>query len=167
MKVKIYPINNNCQNSFNAKFTKKDIKELIQVCDTDNKSVYPKIYTMLKYLTEAPFEKVQFEYVVDKKGDKKYRIVKRKNDLYKYIEENKSIGVQIVSFVEKYGRKSKEILGVDYQKAVPMNALKDATVTAEDEHYGYIKMPERIFEQEWWNNRHVTVDDIKKLAIDA
>lgn len=157
--------------SFGAKFRKKDIKELISytyVMNDDDKSSFPKLYTMLKYLEECPGDVAYLEYVTKGK-DNCFRPVKSQKERYEIIENNfeKPLGVRIYTIPKEFSYQKKHYIGEDYEGASPFDALKDATVTDKDEHYDYVHMPERIFEQEWWKNRDKTTEDIKKLAIDA
>ena len=47
------------------------------------------------------------------------------------------------------------------------DALKRACVEDDFISGGYLHMPESVYENQWWNNRNITEDDILKLAIDA
>lgn len=156
--------------SFGLKFRKKDIKEFLNEAiweDDDDKSIYPKLYTMLKYFEEIPGDVAYIEYVTKKEGSQYHTIVRTKKEMQDIIENGKNLGVRIYAYTDDFDPKRKIEYGWNYNNGSVIKALEKATVTDEDKHWNTLKMPERIFEQEWWKNRHVTSEDIKKLAIDA
>jgi len=166
---------NNYNQTFEAKFRKKDIKELINYTsfiDDEDKSAYPKLYTMLKHLDEqCPEDVAYLEYVTKTKDGKYFRPVKNDKERWEIVENNfeKPLGVRIYTRPQDYKDRyeKKDFIGHSLDQASPFEALKDATITNDDTHFGYIHIPENIFEQEWWKNKDKTAEDIKKLAIDA
>lgn len=166
--------------AFGVKFTKKDIEEIlndnsiyrIKKYDQDDCSVYPKIYTMIKHLEEAPGDIAHIHYV-DYTSNTKGRIITNKGEIQKIIKNNQPLQAEIRYYNDSnnpYGH----FLGCS-EECSPVEALEMSTLAFDDNagpkdseyHEDYVHMTKRAFEEEWWKNRHKTKEDIRKLAIDA
>lgn len=172
---RIQNYNNTYSPAFGVKFRKKDIEKIIQDVnyrydENQDMSIYPKIYTMIKYLEEVPGDIATIEYTtINNKG--KDITLKNKKAINTAIENNKHINVQIQV---RYGDKQYDYkcIGWDEEHKSPLKSLECATLAFDDRkggeyHEDYVHMPKIIFDLKWWGNRHKTVDDVRKLAIDA
>ena len=179
MKVNIVQGNNISSNNshkpqFEAKFSKKDLRFLIESAKYNGLyySVYesiPQLYTMVKYLTEFPEKIARVKFSAKNPLTGNYKAISHKKAVsgdYRSVvteimlPDHLNYGYPIGSASDSYGPANMSFV-----------ALKNAVVkTTDKSRIAFdccLRMPERIFEQEWWKNRHITEDDIMKLAYDA
>lgn len=169
--------------AFGVKFNQKDInsilnsisEEYIYGAEVEDYSVYPKVYTMLKYLEEIPGDKAYIRYIT-LDNNRKPKILKDESMVYNLERNDEYVKSEIC--INSKESAEPEIIGENDSKPISLvKALEDATLAfstdkhaaeTDSEYHGkYIHMPKMIFEQEWWKNRHKTSEDIRKLAIDA
>lgn len=141
--MNIMPINcTDCPKgtNFRAKFSKADIEAFVEATQ----------YYINAADRPAAIPKLytMLKYFEELPG--KFAKISQKN------EATKKYGI-----IYEYG-----IIGEGYNA---YQALKDAAVElSSNRNNSYvIKMPPRIFEMEWWANRHVKENDVLKLAYDA
>lgn len=135
--MKILPIRNiqnHQKTSFNARFSKTDIAAVLAEVKGYDADLYPKLYTMLSYVNELSGETAKF--VSSECG----------NFWQVFIDKKSLTGKKF--FINRY------------------SALYESTVNHRDtivKKSDIVRMPENIFEQEWWKNRKKTESDIKEL----
>ena len=138
--MKISPINNtqnNKQQNFKAKFSAKDINNVLSEVKGYDADLYPKLYTLLERVNELPGKTANFVptdefgnawqvHIDGKSMSKSFQFKNRYNALYRSVVNNDS------------------------------NIIK---------HSDIVRMPERIFEQKWWANRFKGKEDIKNFSL--
>lgn len=135
--MRVFAVNNNYnQPNFNAKFSKSDINHFLSDIKDHDASLVPKLYTLLDFVDKLPGEKA--------------KIVKplAYADWFKiHIDGKSATGDHefINAFTALY------TMVVKHKDSI----LKESDI---------VRMPERIFEQEWWKNRFVTVANIKEFS---
>jgi hypothetical protein len=169
--------------AFGVKFNQKDINTILNSVSEEyiygdkgaDYSIYPKVYTMLKYLEEIPGDKAYIRYIT-LDNNWKPQILTDESTMYNLARNNEYVKSEIC--ISTKGCSVPEVIGEnDGNPASLVKALERATLafstdkhadeTNKEFHEKYIHMPRIIFEQEWWKNRHKTSEDIRKLAIDA
>ena len=131
--------------SFRAKFPINDINNLISEQHKFGKNQlpsYPQIYTFLEYLAEIPGNVARLV-----KGDS-YGGGWSTPGFYPRIE----IDGQLF-------KESNSCSGYCWY-----DVLKSSILDGTEKTFG---MPKSVFEQTWWKHRNVTVDDIRKMALNA
>ena len=126
--------------AFCARFSRKNVDMLIENAKASKPENIPQLYTMLEYLDELPGRELRFE-TKDYAGQ--YTLA---NDYRTRVYLG---GIQLG-----------EAKGLRNYFGALFNACVKNEAQAE-----HLRMPERIFEQQWWNNRHKTAEDIRKFAL--
>ena len=132
--MKVQPINNTQQPGFKAKFPKQDINTLISDIEFHDASLKPKLYTLLEYMQELGGDKANI--VTDQyKNYYQIQIDGKLQNLNKFMNAYSSLYSTLVEH-------------------------KDSIVT----NSKIVRMPESVFEQKWWANRHKKESDIKNFS---
>ena len=138
--MKILPINNaqnNKQQNFKAKFSAKDINNVLSEVKGLDADLYPKLYTLLERVNELPGKTAKFVpadefcnawqvHIDGKSISKAFHFKNRYNALFSSVVKHKG---NIVKYSDT------------------------------------VRMPENIFEQKWWANRFKGEEDIKNFSL--
>lgn len=138
--MKILPINNiqyNKQQNFKAKFSAKDIKEVLSEVKGYDADLYPKLYTLLERINELPGKTAKFVptdefcnawqvHVDGKSMSKAFQFKNRYSALYSSVVNHEG------------------------------NIIKYSDI---------VRMPESIFEQKWWANRAKSEEDVRHFSL--
>ena len=135
-------VNTDCRKpQFTARFSEKEIIKLTDEARGVEKAAgLPQLYTLLKYADEIGGKVARF-------ADKNF--------------SDSPLKVSTKKVLDIDGR-TKLVADKGWESS--FSVLKRFLV-GEKSTMDMIKMPEHIFEHEWWKNRKVTVDDVKKLAL--
>lgn len=145
--------------AFKARFFKDDIKTLIKEAtpksafdSKDPRVEIPKLYTALKFLDENHPDKM----------------LKLNTDTQLYREKKAALShgesYSHATFTKIFNENGKKL--VDEEK--PLYALYGLCLKSLHATHDkrYLRMPQSVFENEWWKNRNVTIEDVEKLAFD-
>jgi len=137
--MKILPINNiqnNKPQNFKAKFTERDINAVLADIKGHDADLYPKLYTLLERMNELSGQTAEF-------------ISSKNGDLWQVHIDNKSMtGGKY--FIDKFSALYESIVNI-----------KGGFVKNTE----FVRMPESIFEQKWWENRFKTEGDVRNFNI--
>lgn len=155
--------------AFQARFSKDDINTFIKAAtpkdqfdQKDPREEIPKLYTALKFLDENHPDKI-LKLVTSMTPARRYI-----SSTDEYIIEN----YQTTS-TSIYNEKGKQLCSIVSPRELcykyhPLSALYDLCIgkTGNTNNKRYLLMPPSVFENEWWKNRNVKIEDIEKLAFD-
>lgn len=142
MRVTPVSINTNCRKpNFEAKFSQKEIQNLIISATSDEKAAgIPQLYTLLKHLAWLPGKIAKFA-------------------------DSESIG-------HSFSKTNKRVLLIDSKPQMYSDygwesdfGLLKKYLVGEKSTMDVIRMPNSVFEREWWENRNVAADDLKELVL--
>ncbi len=138
--MKILPINNiqnNKQQNFKAKFSAKDINNVLSDIKCFDADLYPKLYTLLERVNELPGKTAKFVptdefcnawqvHIDGKSMSNAFQFKNRYSALYSSVVKHEG------------------------------NIIK---------YSDFVRMPKNIFEQKWWANRFKGEEDIKNFSL--
>ena len=144
--MKILPINNKSQSNstFRATFPRKQVQEMVQeIAVTNEPEGLAQLYTLLKYAKEIPGK-----VLLLKQGT----VTQQRNNCAN------TVNFLISDNARKLGHSFKDR---------KFDALLDICVKKDKQtsHSEFIRMPQSVFEREWWNNRHVNERDVLNLSL--
>lgn len=130
---------NNNKNTFTAKLSADDLRLVIQeIQQSGCAENLPKAYTYLEYLNEIPERMAHFSQY----------------------NGNTSWTDMFCGLFVHYKELASEKLYSKHQQPSYLNILHNACVESEGTKSHYVRMPQSVFEQKWWENRHKTVADL-------
>ena len=138
--MKILPINNiqnNKQQNFKAKFSAKDINNVLSEVKGYDADLYPKLYTLLERVNELPGKTAKF-VPMDEFGN-----------AWQVHIDGKSMS-KAFQFMNRYSALFSSVVKHDG------NIIKNSDI---------VRMPESIFEQKWWANRAKNENDIRHFSL--
>ena len=153
-------VNSSKRQNFKARFDEASMSRLLKEANcvkATHPEIMPQLYTMLQHIDSFPGKVAKV--VDDIKPDSNPSFLLK--DLFcKIVIDDKK-----VLFNKHVGHVSGEGNIVGGSKTFAINLLKKLCIYNEKESNptGYVRMPQSVFEQKWWENRHRTTNkDILK-----
>ena len=151
--------------AFKARFSKDDIKTLIKEATPkgygDSRTLrieIPKLYTALKFLDENHPDKM-LHLSTSAYRDPQKNIVMEHGEYPCYN-----------TFTQIFNERGNELVSIDgdnnFLGALYGLCRLDCSIGYGRSYKRYLRMPFSVFENEWWKNRNVTIEDVEKLAFD-
>lgn len=143
MNIQKLNCNTNCQPKFTARFPKAELQKVINesIQYSDLQERLPKLYTSLEYLDSIlPDTKLGMTYRwVSSRDYRQAPVIVDQNNKFM------SSGYSALDALEKIFLKRENNKNSDL----------------------FLLMPESVYENAWWKNRNVKVEDIEKFALDV
>ena len=147
-------VNSQKRQNFKASFDKASMSILLKEAKSikaTHPEIMPQLYTLLQHIDSFPGKVAKLAYKIDPKNE---QFVYHLRDIYckMVIDDKKVLFNRCVGQVL-----NEESIG---SQTFAINLLKKLCIYNEKESNptGYVRMPQSVFEQKWWQNRHCTTE---------